>query len=74
MKEERLAYPRLSDGWCSSQSGMTLREYYAGLAMQGLLAGYQTKHTHRQNLSEDVSRSAFDIADAMIAKIEESGE
>ena len=74
MKEERLVYPRTSDGWCSSQSGLTLREYYAGLAMQGLLSGYQTKYTARQNLSEEVSSLAFNIADSMILKIENSGE
>ena len=33
------AFPRLSDEYVSHQWGLSKREYFAGLAMQGLLAG-----------------------------------
>lgn len=46
--------------------GMTLRDYFAAAALQGLLSGYYAD-TSRCNLDE-VPKEAFNIADAMIAE------
>ena len=45
------------------QPGMTLRQWYAGMALQGLLAN---KHTTGK--IEEVARNAFIAADWMITK------
>jgi hypothetical protein len=50
-------------------TGMTLRQWYAGMAMQGMISAI---HTTRGSLNEDLlSKEAFQFADAMI-KAEES--
>lgn len=48
-------------------NGMTLREYYAGLAMQGLLAG-----AARLINPEDDAADAVVAADALIARLAET--
>jgi hypothetical protein len=47
--------------------GMTLREYYAGLAMQGLLAS-ETLDYHASS-SESLARHAVSKADALLAEL-----
>jgi len=47
-----------------ARSGITLRQHYAGLAMQGLLAGQYSENGFL-NLRE-MPDEAFKIADAMI--------
>ena len=42
--------------------GMTLRQWYAGMAMQGILAGYP------KTPSDKIIRSSFLMADAMITE------
>lgn len=71
------AFPRTSGDWNLSSSGMTLRQYYAGLAMQGFLG--EPLHTCSSWRGEcellgggddawaPLARDAFDIADAMLA-------
>jgi hypothetical protein len=52
--------------------GMTLREWYAGLAMQGLLASF--KHDRPENI-ERWARDSVRIADALIAELtKEAGD
>ena len=46
--------------------GMTIREYYAGLAMQGILAG-DTEGFFAPN---DIAKNAVLYADALIAELE----
>ena len=67
-------------GWCSPnqhiqyrgpQGGMTLRDYFAAKAMQGILANGATNHANSkgQNLGENlqlVAPVAYEIADAML--------
>lgn len=48
--------------------GMTLREHYAGLAMQGLLACGVDGH----NWVHDTAKHAVDVADALIARLAET--
>jgi hypothetical protein len=51
--------------------GMTLRDWFAGQALAGLLGG-QYGHSGDYNLSE-VPEEAFRIADAMLAQRERDG-
>jgi hypothetical protein len=46
--------------------GMTLREYYAGLAMQS----YCTRDVEKGWKKEEIASDAFEMADEMIAIIE----
>ena len=48
------------------QEGMTLRDYFAAKAMQGILAN----HTYRLT-SEEIVTEAYEIADAMLKAREE---
>ncbi|MBC3230729.1 hypothetical protein [Serratia fonticola] len=57
--------------WDSSEmggTGLTLRDHFAGLAMQGWLATYgedMVHPAHRGN-ADDVARNAYALADAML--------
>lgn len=46
----------------TSNNGMTLRQWYAGLAMQGLCANSAQDYGHA-----DAAAYAFNLADAMLA-------
>lgn len=46
--------------------GITLRQWYAGLAMQGLLASDRVSALSYIRNPQSLSDDAFDIADAMI--------
>lgn len=51
-----------------AQDGMTMREWYAGMAMQGLL---QAEHEHNEQGVAgfvEIAEAAFMIADAMLAR------
>ena len=78
---DRPAFPRPSVVWKNDFDGkqtgeqgvpgMTLREYYAGLAMQGLLApGARLGKTR----FDDVATLAVAHADALIAALKQGGE
>lgn len=56
------AFPR--DHWHDGHNGMSLRDYFAAKAMQGLLAG-QYSESSQANLSE-MPDEAYKIADAMM--------
>ena len=49
----------------SYHEGMTLRDYFAAMAMQGILAG-DHPITHDPDPLNTVSRVAYDTADAML--------
>ena len=55
------AFPRI---YKEDMSGMSLRDWFAGMAMQGLMS-YDYDHDN-----EDVAKWAYEIADAMIAERE----
>ena len=47
---------------CGTNSGMTLRQYYAAKALQGLLSGQWPDATD----SKEIARRAFVLADFMV--------
>ncbi len=65
-----------TDLWDGSQ-GMTLRDWFAGKALQGILgnaaltaAFSEANHQNPERTAEHVSKRAYDLADAMIAQRE----
>lgn len=59
----------LTDGTSFCTDGMTLRDYFANSAMQGLLSNSTFNATLPKD-SEDVARIAYKIADAMLKQRE----
>lgn len=67
------AFPRSGNEEYPPHYGMTMREWYAGMAMQALTASnnwhaamLETAQSERVNLSTVIAANAFDIADAML--------
>jgi hypothetical protein len=54
------------------QEGMTLREHYAGLAMQGLLSSAEIhRRTNDKRMQKEIAAEyAVEYADALIAELE----
>lgn len=72
MKDGGPAFPntlKITDADFADLRGLTKREWYAGLAMQGLYASCTTVNLKFDNdtLARD-AKAAFAIADAMIAE------
>lgn len=67
-KELSEKYPELLQQIKVRGKGMTLRQYYAAKAMQGIL----TTIPHMPN--DDIVRQSFNIADAMIEFEEKEGK
>ena len=61
-KSTDAAFPEHRDG----QRGMTLREWYAGQALVGLLA-FPSADSEPQLRRDDAARVAYQYADAMLA-------
>jgi len=60
-----LIFPKLcGDEW----PGMTIREWYAGLAMQGMLASYTDPNMSFPE-REAAAKTAVEFADALIAEL-----
>ena len=62
---EQPSYPIVGIAFDDKHKGLTKREYFAAMAMQGLLARY--------NFSSDedvVARNAVDYADALLSELE----
>lgn len=59
-----------------TQSGMSLRDYFAAKAMQGWLASYGDEASHParygNGAADDLARDSYAIADAMLAEREKS--
>jgi hypothetical protein len=69
-KSNQCAFP--ADARTMTDGGMTLREYYAGLAMQGLLAnanGAMTEGGSRTFSPDGISDLALKHADALLEKL-----
>ena len=58
-------YPQTSDVEIGGE-GLSLRDYFAGLAMQGILANGRAES--RKSLAPLAAEVAYDFADAMIAE------
>jgi hypothetical protein len=50
------------------KNGMTLRQWYAGMALQGLIQKFPSV------TNADIARHAFGYADAMLAHEQKNGE
>ena len=59
-------------------SGLTKREQFAAMAMQGLLSnsvmGDSDLHNNASDWKKDMVESATEFADALLAQLEEEGE
>ena len=54
--------------WSVSQKGMTMRDYFAGEALKGILASYANLNNIAN--TEACAKEAFDRADAMLKERE----
>ena len=60
-----------NDGWI--HSGMTLRDYFAAKAMNGMLAGHIGHYGHDNYWPyEDMAKQSYQMADAMLVAREDS--
>jgi hypothetical protein len=64
----------ITKGNCYDQKGLSKREHFAALAMQGLLSQPADQAFVYQNRPDAVAREAVNFADALIAALNEGGE
>ncbi|MBB4063644.1 hypothetical protein [Gellertiella hungarica] len=64
-------HPGILPEW-QDNAGMTKREYFAGLAMQGLLGSNGNDGTYMR--ANEIVREAVWYADALIAELAKGGE
>jgi hypothetical protein len=57
------AFPLISDEGYIINAGLTKREYFAAMALQGLLSDYESESI------EDYSKYAVQLADALIEEL-----
>lgn len=57
------AFPHIDSGCGRFEEGMTLRDYFAAKAMQGLLA---SPHATQEWINNHLAKSAWGAADAML--------
>ena len=65
INDGRAAFPVPNDANVNDQEGMSLRDYLAAKAMQGILGG-DHPITHDENPLPTIARVAYEIADAML--------
>jgi hypothetical protein len=56
------AFPAMHFDLADNEHGMTLRDYFAAKAMQGLIVAYKDDHS----VSDEISKRAYYYADAML--------
>lgn len=75
IKDGEQAFPH--DGQIDYTKSMTLRDYFAAKAMQGLLSnkhmGDAALHGSAQEWLKEISETAYEFADAMLAERENGG-
>ena len=58
-----------ADGFPSPAEGMSLRDWFAGQALAGMWVGRESDFLRIESpAANDIARSAFKIADAMLAE------
>ena len=61
------AFPYAAVHGCNGEYGMTLRDYFAGKAMQALITGPDVMDDHyEEETNEHVAKRSYFIADAML--------
>ena len=65
MKDKR-AFPYVAEWYDAGKAGMTLREYYAGLAMQGLISDIKFDEEYS---ARELAIDAVSLADALIEEL-----
>jgi hypothetical protein len=74
---EQLAFAMLDPNGNYTQYGLTKREYFAGLAMQGVMASLTEMQSmggsilHHVGLDQVLAKEAVCIADALLAELEQ---
>lgn len=68
MDDKVRAFTRHDRG-ATEEQGITLRQWYAGLAIQGLLAA-RGAHSNTPELVDKVTKNAIKIADRMVKELE----
>ena len=56
------AFPRAGSDYVKAQEGMSLRDWFAGKALEGQAHRFDHPHNHRELLAKD----CYEIADAML--------
>lgn len=70
MEDGGPAFPRSGTAITVSHAGMTLRDYFAATALQGMISNLQNIHfADGKMLIGDyaIAKSAYELADAMLA-------
>jgi hypothetical protein len=63
------AFPIISsEGWGCSSGGMTLRDYFAGQALAGMVIKYAHQINTEEITRNTIAGQAYKVADAMLAK------
>jgi hypothetical protein len=61
------AFPRVyHQGWQEAHFGMSLRDYFAAKALQGLTSATNSQGDWTCGAPESVAKAAYDFADAML--------
>ncbi len=53
----------------SPQSGLSKREYFAGLAMQGAMKEFELSESHELDIAERIARRAIRCADELLKQL-----
>ena len=70
VKDGGSAFPHEAYGMGQASNGMTLRQWYAGMAMQGILCSPGWCHAEFINKPELYAQDACAIADAILKELE----
>jgi len=60
------AFPVPNDAYNNDMPGMSLRDWFAGMAMQGILAADSVVRAGRMDWPYTIARGAYQIADIML--------
>lgn len=69
-KEPKPAFPNPAFGTAHFGQGMSLRDYFAAMAMQGLLTGLQWTHGRIVHSENELASDAYGFSDAMLIERE----
>jgi hypothetical protein len=67
-KGEQPIHPQTPESWSVNMSGLTKREHFAAMAMQGIMANMSTKMTF--NKHEGKAALSVEIADALLKELD----